>query len=63
VAWIYVGGGRRADLRVPELNEALCRAWVAELVQTRTNLARCDSTADRRPICTDCGPLPGRRRG
>jgi len=46
VAWIYIGGGRHADLRVPNLNEALCRAWVAELVQTGSNLARCGSAAD-----------------
>lgn len=59
IASIYVGGGRHERLRVPDLNEALCRAWVAELVQTGS-FARCEPTAR---ICGDeCRPLPGRRR-
>jgi hypothetical protein len=66
-----------SDLRTPDsrtrgLTEAACLALVHE-VQSRKTIAYCyeDGTPDpgrqratvkERPICTDCSPLPGRRR-
>jgi hypothetical protein len=65
------------DLRIPDsrtrgLTEAACLALVQE-VRSRKTIAYCyeggtsdpgrqRATVKERPICTDCGPLPGRRR-
>jgi hypothetical protein len=66
-----------ADLRIPDsrtrgLTEAACMALAGE-VQSRKTITYCyeDGTPDpgrqratvkERPICDECGPLPGRRR-